>query len=320
MRENQLSRYGAFSRSLGLMSPGAKYHFVGLASLSWYGDFISEFGVDADGGNRVFPTLTAAIADSNVVASRGDVIVILPGYTQTISSSTALSISKAGLTIIGLGNGSLRPTFTLDTATTATINITAANIEFQNCLFVANFADVASCFKLTTAKNFTIRNCEFRDTTSILNFTAIVDTNTTSNDADGLSILDSNYYGLSATSNSCVVKMDGTNTRLTIKNSYFAHAATTGAGLMPIATGKVVTNAVIENNRFNFVGATGLTVGTLITTDGSTNSGLLHGNIIFDLDATSEILVTASSGFKFGINYSSAVADKSGYIVPAQDA
>lgn len=266
---------------------------------------------------RPFNSIPNAIAKSGL--SSGDVIVCLEGHAESISSSTALTMSVAGVKVLGMGIGSQRPTITLDTANTATINVTAANVSFENCIFVANFLNIASCFTTTAAKNFTLKSCEFRDTSSILNFKALVDTNTTTNDTDGLTILDCNHYGLSATNATSIILMDGTNDRITVKRCYFAHAATTAAGFMTIATGKVVTNLVCEDCRFNFVGATGLTTGTLITTDGTTNSGLLHNNIVFDLDATSEILVTASSGFKFGLNYSSAVADKSGYIVPAQD-
>lgn len=277
-------------------------------------------GSDTNAGTYAQPFATLSTALNACTASRGDIICVMPGHAETISSATALTISKAGVAIVGLGAGSLRSTFTLDTATTATINVTAANVSIFNVLFKANFAAIASCFTTTTAKNFVLANCEFRDNSSILNFAAIVDTGTTSNDTDGLALVNCNWYGLGATSNTCVVKMDGTNDRLTIRDCYFAHAAVTDAGLMPIATGKVVTNAVIDNNICNFVGATGATTGILITTNGSTNSGIISRNFIQSLDATTEILVTASSGFIFSQNYYAGVADKSGYLLPAADA
>lgn len=302
------------------MSPSAKYFFVGATTLPSNADFLAEFQPDADGGNRTFPTLAAMVADGNVVTARGDVIIVLPGHTETISSSTALSISKAGLYIQGLGYGSSRPTFTLDTATTATINITAANVTFNNCLFVANFAAIVSLFTLTTASDLALLGCEFRDSASNLNFINIIDTDATSNHADGIKIEDCRRTGAGADTNTTIIKMDGTNDRLYVKRNYFAHAAITDGCLMIIATGKVVTNAEIELNKCNFVGATTSTGGILITTNGSTNSGYIDNNKIWSLDVTTEILVTASSGFKFGINYYAGAADKSGYILPAQDA
>jgi hypothetical protein len=68
-------------------------------------------------------------------------------------------MSIAGVAVVGLGVGSNRPKFTLDTANTATIAVSADNVSFQNCQFVANFLSIAACFTLTTAKEFTVENC-----------------------------------------------------------------------------------------------------------------------------------------------------------------
>jgi hypothetical protein len=276
-------------------------------------------GSDNSRGTQDQPFATLAYAVSQCLANNGDIIFVLPLHAETISSATALTINIAGIAIVGLGMGTNRPTFTLGTATTATINVTAANVAISNVLFKANLADIVSLFTTTTAKSFTLDTCEFRDNASNLNFARIVDTNATTNDTDDLTINNCRWYGLGATSASCLIKMDGTNARLTVTNNFIAHAAVTDAGLMPIATGKVVTSAVIDNNIMSFVGATNATTGTMITTDGTTNSGMISRNLIQSLDATSEILVTASSGFLFSQNYSSAVADKSGYLLPAGD-
>lgn len=262
---------------------------------------------------------TVSLAFAQCTASAGDVILVLPGHTETISSATAAAWNVAGVTIVGLGRGSLRPTFTLDTGTTSTITVSAANIKVQNCIFVANFASIVAPFTLTTAKEFQIDQCEFRDTSAILNFTNLVSTATTSNAADGLTITKSKRIGLGADSNTTIVNMLGTNDRVTVEDNYFAHLAVTGGGLMIIATGKIVTNASIQRNICNFLGATGLTTGLLITTNGTTNSGIIAGNYDFNLDATTEILVTAGSGFIFFQNFHSGAADKSGYLLPASD-
>lgn len=296
-----------------------RFFIVGKAGLAALTEVSGMYpGSYPDGTPVIFPSL--ALASAACVASRGDIIFVMPGHTETISSATALTLSVAGLTIIGLGTGSLRPTYTLDTATTATINVSAANVTFANCLFVANFAAIASPFTLTTAKEFAVKNCEFRDTSSILNFVAIVTTNSTTAAADGLTISGCKRIGAGADTNTTIVSLVGTNDRVTITDNYFAHAAVTAAGLMIIATGKIATNAVIRRNVCNFVGATGTTTGILITTNGSTNSGVIADNYVTSLDATTEILVTASSGFIFFNNYYTGTADKSGYLLPAADA
>jgi calcineurin-like phosphoesterase len=67
--------------------------------------------------NSPFSTLAGAVAQC--VANRGDIIMVKPGHAETISSATALTMSIAGVAVVGLGNGTNRPKFTLDTANTA---------------------------------------------------------------------------------------------------------------------------------------------------------------------------------------------------------
>lgn len=103
-------------------------------------------GSDGNPGtyNRPFATLQRALDFCN--QGTGDIIMIKPGHAETISNATTLILNKANVSIIGLGVGPSRPTFTLDTATTANIPLRAASVSIQNCLFLANFAAIASLF------------------------------------------------------------------------------------------------------------------------------------------------------------------------------
>lgn len=328
MQENQLSRFGAYGRSVDIavsanlnvpMAPNAKYHFVGAATLPSYADFQQEFkGQDGDGGNRIFPSIVAAIADANVVSGRGDVLLVLPGHTETISSATALTMSKAAIVVLGLGFGATRPTITLDTANTATINVTAAQVVFQNCVFVANFLAIAACFTLTTAKDFQLLNCEFRDTSSVLNFLNIVTTAATSNAADGLNISGCNMFLLATSGAVTLLSALGTNDRVMVSGNYYSTPTTNAGAVIPIAAGKILTNFRLIGNLFNLVNATGTATGYIITTNGSTNTGFIDGNRDHALPTT-PLFCTASSGFVYGANLHSDQADLQGYLVPAAD-
>lgn len=280
----------------------------------------SNNGADGNPGTFNRPLATIDRAFSLVVAGRGDLVLVKPGHAETISNATTLLADVAGVAVVGLGIGAMRPTLTFGSATTASIPVSAANVLFQNFLLVANYAAVVAPFTVGAAKDFALNGCEFRDTSSILNFKFMVDVGATSNAADGLSITDSRFLGLGTTSGTACVNMAGTNDRFYFKRNKVRTKATSDAALMPIATGKVVTSAEIDWNDFDLQGASGATTGILITTNGSTNSGLISYNTIQSLDATSEILVTASSGFRFHQNYYSGAADKSGYLLPAADA
>lgn len=93
---------------------------------------------------RPYSTLNKAI--SVCQQGNGDIILIKPGHKENISNATTLIANCATVAVIGLGSGSQRPTFIFDTATTANIPVRSASMSFQNCLFIANFADIASFF------------------------------------------------------------------------------------------------------------------------------------------------------------------------------
>jgi hypothetical protein len=162
---------------------------------------------------------TLDYAIGQCTANRGDVIFIKPGHAETISTATAVALDVAGIAIIGLGVGSNRPTFTLDTATTATIGVSAANVTLKNVIFTANFADIVSVFTTTTAKNFTVEDCYIKATATNMNFLNVVDTNATTNDTDGLALINNKWIEPDLATLG-MVKMDGTNADVTIDNNY----------------------------------------------------------------------------------------------------
>lgn len=271
---------------------------------------------DSNNGTYLKPFNSLNYAVTKCVANRGDIIMVMPGHAEAISSATAMSLGVAGVCIVGMGQGSKRPTFTLNTANTATINVTANNIAFVNCVFVANFLAIASCFTLTAANNFVLQGCSVKDTSAILNFARVVGTSAVDNAADGLVIEDCDVVSSHATNAFSLMSVVGNLDRAVIKNNRVRLSSTNAAALIPMTAGKLLTNALISGNDFNLVNAAGTTTGLLITTNGTTNSGMIKNNSIFALTATGEILVTANAGFKFYNNLYSRAADTSGFLLP----
>jgi len=269
-----------------------------------------------DGTPVVYTTLGGAAA--KCVAGRGDVIFLAPGHAENISSATALTMSISGVTVIGCGAGNLRPQITLDTANTTTINVTANNVSFKNVIFIANFLAIASVFTLTTATDFQLIGCDFRDTSAVLDFLFIVTTAATSNAADGLTITGCKVISQTAAGAIGFVSALGTNDRWNISgNSYFS-VSTSATALIPVAAGKILTDLLILNNYFNIANASGTATGWLLTTNGSTSTGLIDGNKDSSL-VTTPVMITASSGLFTGLNYHVDADSKSMYLVPAAD-
>jgi len=301
----------------GVVSPGKNLLvFSGIASDAR--DLMERFGInDYNGETLIFADIDSAVGAC--MASRGDTIYVAPGHTSTISSATALALDVAGITIKGLGEGTKRPTLTFDTANTATIAVSVADVVIENVVFSANYADIASLFTLTTAKNFTLRNCGFVATASAMNFLTLVTTNATANASDGLTI-DNCSWVEPDTATSTMLTVVGDLDGLTVKDSYLNLGVNTNdlPAIAIVATGKDLTNVMIDSNdviRLNDANA------LLITADTTTaNTGIVKNNNVRHLDTAGELLVTTATNIGFFRNNATAAVDKSGFIIPAIDA
>ena len=277
-------------------------------------------GSNGNKGTYLAPFATLDYAIGQCTANRGDVIVIMPGHTETISDATSVLLDVAGIAIVGLGSGTLRPTFTFDTATTASAPVSAANISIKNVIFTADFADIAEVFPLTTAKNFHLEDCKFTTTAAAKNFVEIVDTSTVDNAADGLSFLRCEWIEVDAATTS-LVNVDADLDRLSIVDCYI-DLGVNGvlSALGEIAAGKDLTNITCSGNYVSrLVTASAVQLFTFVDTT-TTNTGLCKDNLCRSLDILGELLISAGTNISQYNNYSTSVIDKSGYLLPAADA
>lgn len=109
------------------------------------------------GNSPSTPFSTLAYAITQATASKGDVIVLMPGHAET---TTAIAMSKAGVKVIGLGYGRNRPTLTATTATSDLINVTAANVELENFRLVGAASGCTALLDCTAA-DLVCRNMSF---------------------------------------------------------------------------------------------------------------------------------------------------------------
>lgn len=194
-------------------------------------------------GNEATPysSIENALNGNVLTASNGDIIMVKAGHAETVSAAAGIDVDIAGVTIIGLGNGSNRPTITFDTAATADIDIDAANVTIENIVFSANFADIAAAIDVN-AVNFTLRGCHFQATAADMNFKICV------------------QDGATTTSNGITVE-GCTSLMLDAADTHFINLAGTGDGhmisgnvlhgnwgTMCIGGAGVVTRCAILNN------------------------------------------------------------------------
>lgn len=292
----------------------------GMPILNCYsGDVLWVHSAGASIGRGDFGRPYALLEDAINAANVGDTIMIKAGHAETISSATALNFDKAGISMVGLGQGSRRPTFTLDTAATAKIPVSALGMSITNCLFVANFADIATCFLLTTAPDFDCSGCEFRDTTSALNFLALV-TTTVAVVADGLSFCSNKVILKGTTAATTPIKILGTHDRLTINDNLFNEAVLDNTSAVLAHGALVVTNLEMARNRVRRPQTDTATGALLITTSSTTNHGIVCDNRCQTSDPSGALLVTAGSIYGMFENYHIGDADASAIILPAAGA
>jgi hypothetical protein len=220
------------------------------------------------GRNPDAPLATIDYAVGLCTASKGDIIYVMPGHAETVSEAGELDLDVAGITIVGLGSGTLQPTVTLDTANTADVDVDAANITVENIHFRANFADIVAAIDVNST-DFTLRRCRFSEVTTNMNAKIWVQ-DAAAVGSSRITIEDCHCIALDA-ANTHFVNFAGTGDGHIVRNNIligdWGTAAIGGAG--------VVTNAAVLDNRIynaasdndsciNFAAtATGMVMGNL---------------------------------------------------------
>ena len=276
-------------------------------------------GSDGNKGTYTQPFATLDYAIGRCTASRGDIIVLMPGFTETVSSATSIVADVAGVAIVGLGSGSLRPKISFTTATTATIPVSAANVSFKNIVFSAEFADVAEVFT-PTAVDLHIEDCKFVPDAVNENFVEIVDTSTTDNQVDGLSFLNCEWID-SDTACTSLINVDADIDRLSVVGCTI-NLGINGvlSCIAEVAAGKDLTNVQIHKNQCTRL-VTASAVGLITFADTTTtNTGFMTGNFWTHRDIAGELLLTAGTLITTQQNYATGVINTSGYLLPVADA
>lgn len=145
------------------MSHPGKVIWVSNSSVLMDGQAQAGSDSSAGDGTRARPYSTLTYALTKAVASRGDVIVLAPGHAETKATTGAIDINVAGVAVVGLGRGSLRPTFNL-THTGAHLAVSAANVLVHNVLVTGGVDAITKAVSVSAA-DVTLSDCEIRDVT-----------------------------------------------------------------------------------------------------------------------------------------------------------
>lgn len=154
----------------------------GLPLLNSYAGnvFWVDSGAGSNGNKGTFdrPFATMDYATGRCSANNGDVVMVKPGHVETVTAAGGLDLDVAGVTYVGLGNGSNRPTVNFTTAVGADMDVDAANITMINFLFTGGIDALTGPIDVNAA-DFSMIDCETRDVTGQATDFIVTDANAT---------------------------------------------------------------------------------------------------------------------------------------------
>jgi len=283
---------------------------------------IAEFGIgvfdvyyvdsgDGDDGRAgttpetCLATLDAAIG--KCTASQGDIIYLLPGHAESEATAAAsiATMDVAGVSVIGMGEGSLMPTFSIGVAD-ATFTISAANCRLEGVRIKSTIANVAVGVTLSaTSDGSVVENCEFRDDGAAKELLVAISVAAAANN---VSLIGNDFKTTAAAGGANAILSAAATDLQVVDNVAFGKFST---GVM--LTSGVLTRATITGNKFiNAEAAIGIAL------SGTTSTGILANNYLGGATSIAAALTGNNAMWSFE-NYVSGAAAASGLLDPAAD-
>jgi hypothetical protein len=251
--------------------------------------------------DKALGTIEAAIA--KCTANRGDVIIIGAGHNEGITTAAEIDFDVAGITVIGLGTGSLKPTIDFDHAD-ASVAIGADNVTLRNIRFRVSANAVTVGLDIEDGADYAhIDGCEFGYAETATDEFAIA---LRTNDASNYALIENCLFDAGAqaavTAISFVKDTEGTIVRNNIFRGAYSTACING-------TTTLSTNLLIENNLF-YQGATEPAIELL-----TNSTGVIRDNDIKTNLATMAAAIVADACYLFRNYYNEDVNPGTGAVI-----
>lgn len=260
------------------------------------------------GRNPDSPVATIDYAVGLCTASKGDIIYVMPGHAEAITAATSCVLDVAGVQVIGLGSGALRPKLTYTTAAAATVSVTAANCRIENIQFYGDYTGgvTAGVTVGASADGFRLVNCRFEEAANTKEFLIAVSVAAACHDVviDGF-----DFFGVTGGSDTQCIKFAGASNFSVVQN-FRIYGDFSGAAIDALtvaSTYLTIGNGVIVNDDTS----AGLSVSVHAST-----TGMMHDLRILGLFNTA---VPAGAAMGYTECYVSNAAGASGIIKPTVD-
>jgi len=276
-------------------------------SLSTGSRFFVHSGTGTDGAgygrNPDAPVATIDYAVGLCTANKNDIIYVMPGHNEGIIAAAAIDFDVAGITVVGLGSGSLKPTIDFDHAD-ATVAVGADNVTIKNIRFRTSANAVGVGLDIEDGADYAhIDGCEFGWAETASDEFAIA---LRTNDASNYALIENCLFDAGAqaavTAISFVKDTEGTIVKNNIFRGNYSTACING-------TTTASTNLLIEKNLF-YQGATEPAIELLTGSTGTIRDNDIKTNL-----ATMAASIVADGCYRFRNYYNEDVNTGTGAVI-----
>lgn len=211
---------------------------------------------DGTAPSRALATWDGAI--NKCTANNGDIIVLMPGHAETVSTAGGIDYDVAGVKTVGMGHGASRPTITFS-ATDADLDVDAASAHIENVIFTTSIDATTGILDINAA-DCTLKNIETRDGTGQATDVIVGDAN-----VDRLHIDGWVHRGAAADGGDSACLIAGAATDVHIENFHIVGNFDTGA--IESTTGALVQVDIHDGYIWN-QGAEDLAISLLTASTG----------------------------------------------------
>lgn len=268
---------------------------------TWYVNSAAAAGGNGASPAGAFTTLAAALA----VSLSGDTVLIAPGHAETVSTAAYITWSQSGVTVIGLGYGAARPTFSFS-ATASQIIISGSNNILSNIRVTSTIDEMVLMFSVTGSNNLLDRVDHFETTScQTIAFAAF----TTGTDC---TIQNCQHYQATAAAATQIWITATSNTRFRLLNNNF-FLALKDAAAGAVFFGVTSTNVLLQGNNVKMTGFSANLLSCFLSLN--TTTGLVcYNNLGADVNAVTTI--NDMPGCRSMQNFATLLVDKSGILDP----
>jgi len=284
-------------------------------------DGADDVGTAGKTKDRPFSTVDYAL--NQCTSDNGDVIYVMPGHTESISTSGTLIPDIDGVSIIGLGRGTDRPTFTATSS--GDMFITGEATRISNCIFQAGATGTyyrMNPFMTIAARDVQIDNCEFRNGGSSSFYDECIKIGSTTVKFDNVALLYNRFLFIDTTSSGThkgiVLGNDSTDGSIISDGISIVGNQISGvvqeAGIYSYSSGNLHTNLNISHNKI-YLGPTGGSSALCIDLN-SALTGVLHGNVLTNVTGTNIASLLDPGSLLCTENYGANAINETGVVVP----